>query len=172
MCPKHPISHVCKRRILIIFPRDNAQPKRSMGDSYMQLKVQSIGVIDAVLTASLLAALIFQSGVTLWHNTEASYESSVRVSNVKPTLKEFLDSLAAGKNTNNQSGARELAWTWTSSSTTTEEDASSRDMRFWWWLFHDVVFGVGLALILGAALALVRSTSLVSCFCMQNPNIM
>lgn len=133
-----------------------------MGDSYLAVKVQTIGVIDAILTASLLAALIFQDGVVLWDNIGTTFDTDLSGTSrtVQPNFKKLVASLLASSNNTNETNYS--VWTWTSSSTTTENDKPNPDLRFWWRIFHDLVIGFGLGLTIGAALALIRSTSLVN----------
>lgn len=133
------------------------------GMDYLQVKVQTIGVIDAILTATMLAALVFRGGSTLWHKAENSYESGLQTADFSPELKEYLQSVVEGRDINNQSGTTKFLIRLTFSGSAVDEEQYERNEHFWLWVFHDVVLAVGLATVIGTALMLVRSTSLVNC---------
>lgn len=128
-----------------------------MADASLTIKVQSIGVVDAILTASLLSGLVFQSGVALWKNLDDYFEASSHERDYGGEGGE--DHLLFENDTGSTGrvGGGERGYWYSDASVASQ----IRGLRWWWWLFHDVVFGVGLALILGAALALIRSTSMV-----------
>lgn len=135
--------------------------KSSMDESYLRVKVKSVGFIDAVLTASLMVALVFQSGVPVKQDTEISCKSSVQITVFSPDLQKYLECLAEEGNENNYTGSTKLMVKLKVNGIIPEEDETSWQMQFWGWLLPNMAVGFGVVLVLVASLALARSTSLV-----------